>query len=293
MKMKRRKFPPAVLFLAAISVFAFCACGGKKKAVDVTKEKKQTIAQESTRAEWEPDANISEAPGTGEKSSEGKDEKHSKEPIQTIKTLIDRYRKNSITVEYPVVSGMKDSEAQDKLNAHLKKNALAILENYPDSGEPVNQERDTLNIRCEVISADASRIVAIYKGDYFMDGAAHPNNLFYSNTVSVKTLKDVQLKDVADPHTMASYALSEDVTLKDMNPELLSAYLEWNKTTEQEQYRKCLEQADFPLKKGTDGKTVTWPDSFSYESEGALFFSIPVPHAMGDYLIVEYDMTTK
>ena len=48
-----------------------------------------------------------------------------------------------------------------------------------------------------------------------------------------------------------------------------------------------------PLTKSSDGKTLTWPDSFSYESEGDLYFSVPVPHALGDYVIVEYDVTTK
>ena len=60
-----------------------------------------------------------------------------------------------------------------------------------------------------------------------------------------------------------------------------------------EQYQTCLENADFPLSTGSDGKTITWPDSFSYESEGDLYFSVPVPHALGDYVIVEYDVTTK
>ena len=65
------------------------------------------------------------------------------------------------------------------------------------------------------------------------------------------------------------------------------------KDTTVEQYTECLEKADFPLKKGSDGKTVTWPASFSYESEGTLYYSVPVPHALGDYIIVEYDITTK
>ena len=60
-----------------------------------------------------------------------------------------------------------------------------------------------------------------------------------------------------------------------------------------EQYQACLENADFPLTKSSDGKTLTWPDSFSYESEGDLYFSVPVPHSLGDYVIVEYDVTTK
>jgi|GEM_PF-247252 hypothetical protein len=292
--MKSKKALYRVMMVSALVVLSMglSACGGKKKKPESAGTAAETTHTETKAAETTAVAAVTEAPGS-EKGDTEAGKSTAQVSGQKLNTRIDRYQKNGVMVEYPVVSGMKDSAQQEKLNAHLKENALSVLENYPDSGEPMNQEKDTLNVRCEVLSADADRIVAIYRGDYFMEGAAHPNNLFYSNTVSVKTLKDLQLKDAADPYTMASYALSEDVTLKDRNPELLSAYREWQKSTGLDQYQTCLENADFPLKKGSDGKTRTWPDSFSYSSEGALLFSVPVPHAMGDYVIIEYDMTTK
>ena len=122
--------------------------------------------------------------------------------------------------------------------------------------------------------------------------------LFLACTLKdVKTLKDISLKDAADPYTMAAYALSEEVSFITADPEAAKAVAEALKAVRKdmtvEQYTECLEKADFPLKKGSDGKTVTWPASFSYESEGTLYYSVPVPHALGDYIIVEYDITTK
>ena len=46
--------------------------------------------------------------------------------------------------------------------------------------------------------------------------------------------------------------------------------------------------ADFPLASDT-----VWPESFSYEKQGRIYFSLPIPHALGDYVIVEFDPATK
>lgn len=283
----------AIRWVGIIAVFgaavSLSSCGKKKTEVKSASSAAET-AGTTTAARTTTAAEVADAPGSERaESASGSEGKNA----ASLKTRIDRYQKNSVTVEYPVVSGMSDEAQQEKLNARLKENALSVLTNYPDSAEPVDQERDALNIRCEVVSADANRIVAVYQGDYFMEGGAHPSNLFYTNTVDARSLRDMRLRDAADPYTMAAYALAEDVSLKDKNPELLSDYRDWQKSTRLEQYQACLESADFPLQKGSDGKTVSWPDSFSYSAEGTLFFSVPVPHFMGDYVIVEYDMTTK
>ena len=46
--------------------------------------------------------------------------------------------------------------------------------------------------------------------------------------------------------------------------------------------------ADFPL-----ASENAWPESFSYESHGTICFSVPVPHALGDYVIVTFNPSTK
>jgi len=273
----------AITLLASAAVL-MASCGKKKTTIEVTTPAAETSApaRPEPKAVPETTAVVTEAPT------------EAANPVSIkLKTSIATYQKDGVSISYPVVSGMDDTSLQDRLNAHLKENALSILENYPDSKEPLDQEKDTLEIKCSVVSADMNRVTAVYEGTYMMDKAAHPNNLFYTNTVDTKTLKDVSLNDAADPYSMAAYALAEDVVLRNADPEIEKAYREWQPDMTIDQYKQCLEKADFPLKKGSDGKTVTWPDSFSYESEGALFFSIPVPHALGDYVIVEYDMTTK
>ncbi|MBQ7535989.1 MAG: DUF4163 domain-containing protein [Stomatobaculum sp.] len=279
----------AVTLIAGSSLF-IASCG-QKKVTEATNAAAATTAApiiKETEAPTEPVAEITAPPGT---------EKEAESSSGKLKTSIEKYEMNGISIEYPVVSGMSNSSQQDKLNDHLKENALAIIKNYPDSKEPLDQDQDTLDVKCTVVSADSGRVTVTYEGYYNMKGAAHPNNLFYTNTVDVKSLKDISLKDAADPYTMAAYALSDEVAFKAVNQDAVKALTEALKSVQKdmsiEQYQECLEKADFPLKKGSDGKTITWPASFSYESEGTLYYSIPVPHVLGDYIIVEYDITTK
>ncbi len=292
MKFSRKAVRILTVAMIASSAVLMTSCG-KKKTTEATNAAIPTTAApviKPTEAETEPVAQVTDAPGSETETKESGSS-------SSLKTAIRKYEKNKISVEYPEISGLSSSTQEAKLNEHLKENALAILSNYPDSKEPMDQEKDTLDVKCTVISADSSRVTVTYQGYYHMDGAAYPNNIFYTNTVDAKTLKDYTLNDAADPYTMAVFALSEDVPFTFSDPssaeKTAAAFADWQKTVSVEQYQKCLEKADFPLKKGSDGKTVTWPSSFSYESEGTLYYSIPVPHALGDYVIIEYDITTK
>jgi len=206
---------------------------------------------------------------------------------------VETYSKGNIKVEYPSVSGMSDASLQKKVNDLLKKNALSVMDNYPDSKEPIDQDKDILDVTCKVISSDTNRITVTYEGYYNMEGAAHPTNLFYANTVNMKTADNLGFSEFADPYTMAGYVLSDDVILKTKDKEITAAFMKGRKDTTLEQYTQCFKNADFPLKTGLDGKTASWPDSFSYEEGGEVFFTIPVAHALGDYVIVEYDPATK
>ena len=94
-----------------------------------------------------------------------------------------------------------------------------------------------------MISADTGRVIAIYHGTYNMQGAAHPVNLFYTNTVDVRSLQDASLKNAADPYTLAVFALADDVVLKDADAETLKAYKDWKSSVSVEQYQECLEKA--------------------------------------------------
>ena len=85
--------------------------------------------------------------------------------------------------------------------------------------------------------------------------------------------------------------MSDDVQFYQVNDSLKSSLLEYRATQTVEDFTDLLNQADFPLK-SSDG-TADFPESFSYLNQSTLYFSIPVPHALGDYAIVSFPMDGK
>lgn len=200
----------------------------------------------------------------------------------SVTASLETYTTGNISIQYPVVSQMSDAQAQEQVNELLKDNALSVIE-----ANDLDPQADTLTVKCQVISIDRRRITATYTGDLTTQGAAHPVSLFYSNTVDLTQIEDICLSDLADAYTMAGYVLSDDVTFLGLSPEELSAVLEYRSSLDLDTLTQIFENADFPLESGT------WPESFSYERQGSICFSMPVPHALGDYVIVTYDPVTK
>ena len=201
--------------------------------------------------------------------------------VKNISTKINTYTSGKISIEYPSVANLDDSLKAASIDTLMKDNALSILKAYGLDGA-----RDALTVKCKVLSADRSRITAVYTGTCTKKDAAFPVNIFYSNTIDVGKADNIGFGKFADPYTMAGYVLSEDCEFSDVSPELAAKLMEYKNNTTIEAYTDLFNKADFPVRD-------TFPESFSYEQEGTIFFSIPVPHALGDYAIVKYTPDTK
>lgn len=217
------------------------------------------------------------------KAPETEPSKAPEESVTAISAKVMTYTSGKVSIEYPAIEQMEDEEKQSRINEHLKANALSILDVYE-----INESADPLSVSCEIISADPKRLTAVYTGELSIEGGAHPSRIFYTNTLNLNQMKDMGLNDFTDAYTMAGYVLSEDVRFPKLNAEETSAALEYRSTQSMEALTAVFENADFPL----SGKE-TWPESFSYEKQGRIYFSLPVPHALGDYVIVEFDPATK
>lgn len=200
-----------------------------------------------------------------------------------ISYTLSTYTADGISIQYPVISNMGDQAKEEKVNQLLKDNALSLLKAWDtDSG------KTAVSVTCQVPSITRKRVSALYSGTASAQGAAHPVNLFYSNTVDLNSCRDLGFDDYADPYTMAGYVLSDDVQFEGLSGDRLSAVLQERKNMDLDYYREIFEQADFPFDAAS-----TWPSSFSYEKQGEIYFSIPVSHALGDYAIVKFIPETK
>jgi len=288
----------AAAFFLTVSVI-FGGCGKKHEEIDLSVIKTGAASANVQSGTSSPDKSTAQTVGPSSLSASSgsvSGAKTSAAPSQTqdsFKTAAETYSKNAIRISYPVISGMQDAARQKKANDLIKKNALSILANYPDSIEPIDEEKDALAVSYRIVSADTNRITIIYEGSYDMYGDLHSTNIFFTNTIDLKSVSNLGFSQFADAYTMAGYVLSDDVRLKDASADVTKTFLSRRKDTTKDQYTQCFKGADFPLKTSLDGKVVSWPSSFSYEQNGRVYFTIPVSHTLGDYVIVEYSPVTK
>ncbi len=234
-----------------------------------------------TEAPEETMAPSTEAPATQE--PETMESSSKPDDSASVSAGLETYTSGKVSIQYPAVSGLEDEALEGQINQLIKDNALSVI-----AANGIDEEKDSLEIKCSVISVNRSRLTATYEGVLSAQGASHPVNMFYSNTVSLTQAADLGFSDFTDAYTMAGYVLSDDVEFLGLTSEELSAVSDYLKGLSIESLTKTFEAADFPL--DSEG---TWPESFSYEKQGMICFSMPVPHALGDYVIVVYDPVTK
>ena len=71
-----------------------------------------------------------------------------------------------------------------------------------------------------------------------------------------------------------------------------AGFAEYKKSLSVDMLKTLIEDADFPLVKKNDINEA-FPKVFSYEAGGDIFVAIPVPHELGDYVLVKYSPATK
>ena len=194
----------------------------------------------------------------------------------SVKT--ETYQNGNVSIQYPVIS---DSSVNAEINAHLKENALSILKAYE-----IDETKDTVTITCKILSATKNRITVRYEGDCAGPDSMHPTAVFYTNTVNLSSGADIGLSQLVDPSTLAAYVLSDDCTFPEADAEIAAAAKEFLASMDQAYYTDLFQHADFPY-------SGTFPECFSYEFEGSVYVSLPVAHAIGDYILAVYTPENK
>lgn len=276
----KHRYLLALLFLA---VLAAAGCARRRKALDLsgihTSAAKETMSASTVAATAPEPPSSSKAAQSSPAAFDG--------ASANVSAKVETYKddsKGSVSIQYPVVSNLTDAALQKKVNELLLANATAI------AGSLSAEAPADLDVACEVVAADRSRLTAVYTGTLKVQGESDPANVFYANTVDLKQAKSLGFNDYSDAYTMAGYVMSDDVEFYQADSERVQALLNYRSGMSVEQYAQIFDQADFPL---SETKGGAFPESFSYAKEGVLYFSIPAPHALGDYAIVTFNMDGK
>ena len=204
-----------------------------------------------------------------------------------IATAVYIFKNDKVTIEYPVLTQSADETKLEAVNALLKNNALEIINAYS-----IDPTKDSLSVSADIISADRNRISVVYTGMLSADGAAHPTNVYYTSVVDLKTLQNIRLSDYVDPKLLAQYVLSDQCKFYQTSGELTNALMEARTSMDEKTYTSIFQKADFSSGQSQTESSI-FPESFSYEDKGTIIVSIPVPHALGDFALIEYTPETK
>ena len=227
---RRRLLRPAAACLMALTaVCLISGCGKKNEKIDLSSTHTtaaETMAPSSSPKETESSAGITLEPGidnavnSNSGTSASGNGSGSAVTKNQVKTSLTTYTSGKVSIQYPVVENLDNAS---DINALIKKNALSIVDAYD-----IDEAKDTLNIQCKVISADRSRIILTYTGSLTVSGGAHPSNLFYTNTIDVRSASSLDLPYLTDPAVLADYVLSADCIYQNTSPELKSAMAQIN-----------------------------------------------------------------
>lgn len=203
-------------------------------------------------------------------------------------SILKTYKEGNVSIQYPVISNTGYPDKEEQINKQLKENAFFILKAYE-----VDPDKDNLSIDCDVISIDRNRITLVYQGLYSAKGAAHPTNVYFTNSVDLSLVKNLRLDDYVDPDIVAKYVLDGDYQFLSATPELKEALKSYLQETNPETLTKIFKQADFSNDSTSISDPSLFPESFSYEDKGTIIVSIPVPHVLGDFALIPYSPETK
>ena len=174
-------------------------------------------------------------------------------------------------IQYPQISGLKDSEKQENINKILKDETLKVLTYYEDPFGAVE-----LSIDYEIRLKD-SRVLSIqYSGLGMVSNAAHPDKLFYTTNISIKSGDRLRLRDVVniDRDFADQFINGEFIAVWDFQGEEIDLTHYTN-----EKIQEYFMEADSLDNIGTEKQS----DVFSYFTADSLGISIPVRFAIGGH----------
>lgn len=183
------------------------------------------------------------------------------------------YVHHNITIHYPQLQNFIDQNKQQVINEMIRTEAIKGLNYYSGLEDELTLEVDYK------VSRKTSKVLSIqYAGTGYVEGAAHPNELFYTTNIDIDREKPVRLHDMI--HIDDAFVdKMMNGPFKPLNPEMGELVNYYSR----EEWINQLQNADSLDHIGTELHS----DTFSYLTEDSLGISIGIPHGAGGHLIFE------
>ncbi|SFR65222.1 PdaC/SigV domain-containing protein [Anaeromicropila populeti] len=245
--------------------------------------KKDTDQQESTpppvTETQDNQAEIQETPQTATTTVEEQSTKSPENLSYQINTA--KFDQDGINIAYPQIEGWGDSAAEQEINELIKKEiwdsqVQEVLTDY--EGEEIKL---TINLQYQVTCSTDEILSIMYTGDFYVEGGAHPNNVFHGITIDLKNKKKLYLSDFTAIDDEMIQLLKQSKTVK--NPVLD----EFADDKEAAEFKDILLDEVKNINSDTVWMLIFRSEDNFYVTENSLVISIDISHAIGDYMLVE------
>ena len=186
-----------------------------------------------------------------------------------------KYVEKKVIIRYPQISHLNNDIKEERLNEFIKNEALQVLNVYGG-----NMDKLSLEIEYKIKWCDMDFLSIVYSGVGYVEGAAHPNNLFYTSNINIGNEKKMRLTDcvIIDNNLVDAFRKykAENAGANEAPAAALEYILE---NYSADDLIKCFNNADSSYEVS--------PFTFSYLTKNYLGISMEVPYVAGGHIEVE------
>lgn len=241
-----------------------------------TQSNKAPQTQQLNNTDTTKNSTDSQGKAGGNSSSENKGTtQNSNQAAEVYQLNSNVYKNQNITINYPQITGLGDSNKQSVINELIKNDVVSYV-NKNIAGD----SNLTLNY---IVKLQASDLLSIqYSGVASRSNSAHPSNIFYTTNIDVKNGKKPRLsdfvqvnQDLVKAFKKGQYVNFQSRYSKEQQAEIVK-YV--NDNISANNLIKYFNEAD-----SLDIENVNTSSTFSYLTKDSIVISVNVPHALGDH----------
>ncbi len=185
-------------------------------------------------------------------------------------------------ITYPKIYSVVRDENMYQLNNLIREDVIKVIKWYESYNDEDTIENLDLNIKFEIVLLNKNLVSIEYYGLGELEGAAHPDKIFYTTNIDLNTLKKLKLKDIINVNKdFVEYFLKNFKYIGPLGDEDVGKNIS-----------KEFGDSEYLLESFVEADSVGESSVYSYFTKKGLVITVPVNHAIGGYAELELDYKT-
>ena len=166
----------------AVDISGIHTSAAETMAETTSNETKADPAADNSKSDSsKTDASKTDASKAGSSEVETQKDSNASDAL-SVKSKIATEKTGKVSIEYPILSNLRDASMTQAVNELLKKEATSIITAWE-----LDTEKDEVSINCDLVSLDKNKAVFTFHGMVNVAETAHPSNVRYAVSVNLNT----------------------------------------------------------------------------------------------------------